>query len=216
MKITPNDIVQRAIDTTKEYFGDYFQKTCAQRIYNGKGSVFTGITNIQDMENALRAAKWVAAEHKDVAEGCKAFKTTDIPGGNFGLAEIESLPDDVVIMAQDPKGTGMISMVACGEANRPVDETWLIIGEEEGKEIVFTFHPGEPIPPSRTSVEQIHDGQILTKQEALALGFKTVKLQKDMPENFKNVCKMPESNNGEVREIVHIEGGDEKQNVLGE
>ena len=51
-----------------------------------------------------------------------------------------------------------------------------IIGNEEGHDVVFTFHPGEPVRPSLLEVSDCHNGTKLTKVEALNLGFDLAKV----------------------------------------
>lgn len=130
----------------------------------------------EEMEKALKAADWIEAEHPDVMPGCKAFKTTDIKGGHFGLLKIADLPEDAEITAFDPKGTGKVSMVVSGQSGPLVAETWLIIGDEEGHDVVFTFHPGEPVRPSVLDISDCPNGTKLTKAEALGLGFDFAKV----------------------------------------
>ena len=168
--------VNTIIDTTKKFFNEYFERTCAQRLADGAGSVFEGINSVKEMEEALRIADWSEATHPDVMSGCKAYKTTSIKGGHLGLVKIEDLPEDVKIIASDPKGTGKVSMTIQGELGPVAEETWLITGMEEGHEIVFTFHPGEPVRPSILEVKNCPDGTILSKEEAINLGFNFAKI----------------------------------------
>lgn len=171
-----NNIVISAIEATKKYLGEYFINTCRQRLAGGLGSIYEGINTPEEMEEALKAANWVEAEHPDVIPGCKAYKTTDIKGGHFGLLKIADLPEDTAIYACDPKGTGKVSMIVSGIQGPSVDETWLIIGDEEGHDVVFTFHPGEPVRPSVLEVSDCPNGTKLTKAEALSLGFDFAKV----------------------------------------
>ena len=172
-----NVTVNEAIDATKQYLGEYFTNTCKQRLAaGGAGSVYEGINTPEEMEKALREANWVEAKHPDVMPGCKAYKTTDIKGGHYGLIKIADLPDDAIIIASDPKGTGKVSMLVPDMIGPAVEETWLIVGDEEGHDVVFTFHPGEPVRPSILEVEDCPDGTRLTKVEALVFGFDLAKV----------------------------------------
>lgn len=171
-----NKAVNSAIDATKEYLGSYFENTCKQRLEGGLGSSYDGINSAEEMENALRSANWIVAEHPDVMPGCTAYTTKDIKSGHFGLLKIADLPDDATITASDPKGTGKVSMVVSGEKGPEVEDTWLITGDEDGHDVVFTFHPGEPVRPSLVEVENCPDGKQLTKEEAIALGFDLAKI----------------------------------------
>ena len=168
--------INTIIDTTKKFFGEYFERTCAQRLAGGAGSIFEDINSIEKMEKSLRTANWSEATHQDVMPGCKAYKTTSIKGGRLGLVKIEDLPENVRIIASDPKGTGKVSMTVHDKLGPIVEETWLITGIEEGHEIIFTFHPGEPVRPSILEVKNCPDGTILSKEEAINLGFNFAKI----------------------------------------
>lgn len=171
-----NATVQKAIDTTKKVLGKYFENTCRQRLAGGAGSIYEGINTPEEMEAALRAAIWLETDHPTVMKGCRAFMTRSIPGGRFGLVRIANLPEDAVLTASDPKGTGMVSMTIKGHKGPAVAETWLIIGEENGYDVVFTFHPGKPVKPSMVEVKNCPDGTKLTKAEAMGLGFDLAKV----------------------------------------
>lgn len=171
-----NATVIAAISTTKVFFKEYFERTCTQRLAGGAGSIFEDINTVEEMEEALRTADWSETMHPDVMPGCKAYKTTDIKGGRLGLVKIEDLPENVEIIASDPKGTGKVSMTVHGELGPAAEETWLITGDEEGHEIVFTFHPGEPVRPSILEVKDCPDGTVLSKEEAINLGFNLAKI----------------------------------------
>ena len=168
--------VEIALRNTRKTLKDYFENTCKQRLENGAGSVYDGIKTTAEMEDALFGAFWKKAEHPDVMPGCQAYVTKDIKGGHLGLLKIADLPDDVVITASDPKNTGKVSMTVSGEKGPATEETWLIIGKEEGTDVVFTFHPGEPVRPSVVEVKDCPDGTKLTKDQAIALGFDLAKI----------------------------------------
>ena len=176
MKNNANELVNAAIDETKKVLADYFVSTCKQRLAGGAGSVYEGIASVEEMEAALRSADWEQTEHPDVMPGCVAYRTQSISGGHYGLIRIADLPDDAVLTAADPKGTGTVSMTVVGTVGPETPETWLIVGNEDGHDVVFTFHPGEPVRPSLVTVEDLPDGSKLSKADALNLGFELAKL----------------------------------------
>lgn len=155
---------------------EYWEKTLAQRISTGTGSVYSSIENIEEMEIKLLNSSWTPADHPAVAPGCKAYVTKDIKGGCYGMVPVADQPNDAVFVIEDQKNTGKVSLVLQGAGRIPAEETWIIIGEEQGKEVVFTFHPGEPVPKATTSTEELPVGTKLTKAEALALGFNLAKV----------------------------------------
>ena len=168
--------VRSALANSQAYLSEYFENTCKQRLADGTGSVYDNIEEVDDMEEALYAAHWKKAEHPDVIPGCQAYKTKDIKGGHLGLLKIAELPDDATITASDPKGTGKVSMTVTGEKGSEVEETWLIVGDEDGHDVVYTFHPGEPVRPSIVEVKDCPDGTKLTKEQAIELGFDLAKI----------------------------------------
>jgi len=173
--LTRIDVVE-AILNIKEMMPEYWEKTLFQRIWNGTGSIFSAIYNIVDMEQALINANWKRAENPNVAPGCTAYVTKDIPGGQYGMVPVADQPDDTIFVIEDQKNTGKVSLVMQGAGRIHATETWLIIGEEQGKNVVFTFHPGEPVPRATTSTEELPVGTVLTKAEALAKGFNLAKV----------------------------------------
>ena len=171
-----NAVIVNAIVNTKNLVPGYFEKTCEQRLSTGTGSIFEDIHIISEMEQALISAEWVEAQHECVAPGCRAFKTTSIHSGFYGMVKVADQPDDTTFEIQDQKETGKVSLVVAGNHRIPAKETWIILGPEQGQEVVYTFHPGEPVPRATTSTEELPVGTKLTKAEALALGFNLAKV----------------------------------------
>ena len=184
-----NTRIHAAVKATKEVLGSYWDKTVEQRLGFG-GSCYPDYSK-EELEKAILNADWEEAPHPAVMSGCTAFKAT-VPGGIFGLYKIEDLPEGTELEARDPKGTGYISFAIDNwrmlMGNR-VDETWLILGPEQGREVVYTFHPGEPVQPSSLSVDDLdelregareefqRDGWLLvSREEALEHGFAYCKL----------------------------------------
>ena len=168
--------VVEAILNIKCMMPEYWQKTLFQRIWNGTGSIFSTMYNIVDMEQALVDAHWEVAENPNVAPGCTAYVTKDIPGGQYGMVPVANQSDDTIFIIEDQKNTGKVSLVMQGAGRIPAEETWIIVGPEQGKDVVYTFHPGEPVPRATTSTEELPVGTKLTKGEALALGFNLAKV----------------------------------------
>lgn len=171
-----NSVIVSAINNTRELVPGYFEQTCRQRLANGTGSIFEDIHSIEEMEAAIRNANWVPAEHELVKGEDRAFKTTDIKSGLYGMVKVADQPDDTMFEIQDQKNTGRVSLVMMGNHRIPAEETWIILGPEQGKEVVYTFHPGEPTAKATTSTEELPVGTKLTKAEALAKGFNLAKV----------------------------------------
>jgi len=166
--------IDKYIDNTKKTIGGYFESCCSQRLEGGAGSRFN-FNSVEELESALRNAEWAETTNDNVMPGCRAYKTTDI-GGQIGIVPINDLDDNVVLTASDPKGTGNVELTCSGQLGTVVNETWLIIGPENGVDVVYTFHPGAPIQPSTVSIDKLPAGSVVTKAEALALGFTYAKV----------------------------------------
>lgn len=164
------------IEATRRLAPNYFEGTCAQRLANGAGSCYEGVSSVEEMERLLLEATWEPIEHPAISEGCRGFMTRDIPGGRFGLAEIRKMPDDVVLTADDRKNTGKVSLTVSGQKGEHVEETYLILGPEQGEEVVFTFHPGPPVRESKVQTETLPHGTQISKAKALEMGFELAKI----------------------------------------
>jgi hypothetical protein len=75
------------------------------------------------------------------------------------------------------KGTGEWSCIVKGVPSDAVDYTVLILGPHEGKEVVYTIHPGKPTPdqpltvlPPEIAARAVDKVISLTIGEARALG----------------------------------------------
>lgn len=179
-----NQYVYGCIQRTKEMLPDYFVKTLTQRLSSGLGSI-TEADTVEEMEGDLMDADWDPWEDKYnvLAPGCKAFITYDIPG-KYGMINLDERDPNEECFFVDPKNTGMLSLAIATDDRTDVDYTILIIGPEEGKEIMYTFHPGAPIPPSTFKAGTAESGgsgyeagDKLTVADAMKLGFKRAKAE---------------------------------------
>ena len=181
MKNTATTAVIAAINTTKMVLKEYYVATLTQRcdLSAAAGSVINGIFSIDDMENLLLSAEWEEYVHPSIMEGCKGF-VAPIPG-KMGVVNIDALPDETELVLDDRKGTGKVTPTVGGVDRVPVDFTVLIVGPEkigeETVQIMYTFHPGAPINPSRVSVsEKYKNGTKITVKEAKGIGLLYAKI----------------------------------------
>lgn len=184
MEYDYNQYVWHAIQRTKEHDPEYFKKCIEQRLCNGKGSV-TDYVHAEDLERALLNVAWYKYDHPAVAPGCRAFKTGAIRGW-LGMAPLKELDPRRECTLLDVKGTGTLSLVLTDPIAYIhrwfVDYTVIIIGDDGYGACMFTFHPGDPVPPSTLASDGsnkfgLKDGDKITVGKALELGFVHAKLQ---------------------------------------
>jgi hypothetical protein len=163
--------IQTAFTATRRLAPGYFEKCLVQRT-SGSGSSYRNLTP-ETLEQALLGTSWEPFDHPDVMAGCHAFKAP-LPG-TFGLVDLSTLPVDSLVFLADPKDTGFVEAEVEGTKGGQVAFTVIILGTEQGEEIVFTFHPGDPIRPSRMQKDGLWDK--ITVGQALELGFKWAKVR---------------------------------------
>jgi hypothetical protein len=175
--------VRSAIDNTRQHHAEYWQKCLAMRAGmspEAQGSIYPYILP-EHLDRALNEARgWTPYPHESVMAGCEAFITfhADAPG-LLGIVPTRSLPSNTKIRMDDLKGTGFCEPVVVGVPTESVGFTVAILGKDEAdREIVFTFHPGNPIKPSRLSTFE-YGGKTLTVPEALDAGLNYVRLAKE-------------------------------------
>jgi hypothetical protein len=171
--------IAQAIDATRriEHPRDYWVNTLKQRVQGlgAAGSVVVGVENVDELEKALEVAVWEKYSHPAVMAGTEAFITKDIRG-QLGVIDLVDLPGDAVVRLDDRKNTGKVSAVVSGVWGQDVDFTVLILGLEQGEEVVFTFHPGDPVNPSKVQATPGLHGKTVTVKEALEMGLETAKI----------------------------------------
>lgn len=178
----------------------YLRRMADQRIDGptNAGSAYE-IESSEKLIDLLWNADWTKTTDNDVLnsllDGCVAYEC-NLPGKQQ-IIDIDTLPDDTVFYAIDPKGTGTIGIGAANVPKQNINKTYMIVGTEEinGKEcpMAFTFHPGKPVSPSELSMEdaksilgksEMQYGIILSKEEVKKLGFSMVKFMS--PEMIKD------------------------------
>lgn len=193
---TPTERVRAAFRALAEILPDYHRSLYASRAGRDShnepnpqaaGSIYPHITPQQLCAVLEIEATWEPFEHPCVGSGCVAFVSRELKGrrtgleGCVGLVEISTLPSDAEITLADPKGTGFVEACVRGVLGEAVKHTVVILGEEQGREgepgreIVFTFHPGDPIQPSRVSSQGMV-GRVVGPDAAVALGLTLAKI----------------------------------------
>ena len=181
-----NNITERvrdAIQRTKDLEPEYFNNTLAQRsglnVKGRRGSFYP--LEPAEIEKAIMEASWYKYDHTEISKGCRgAFAR--IPG-NLGVVELALLAPEtmLVAIAAHDREPGYCDLLLEGTTPlQSVTHTTLILGLDptHDRELMFTFHPGDPIKPSDiVSVKnEVKPGQVLTLKEAQALGFNYTKV----------------------------------------
>jgi hypothetical protein len=175
--MTASQTVQAAIEGMKALDATYWGKTLQQRLPGGAGSTVLGFDTSETLEAALLSANWeeYTPDPSSVMPGCQYFVTRDITGFE-GLIDVETLDPSTLVVLDDPKGTGKLSCLVSVEVPRAkADFTVLVVGEEDGRQVAFTFHPGAPVSPSIVEVTPGEHKGIVSPAEALKMGFKWAK-----------------------------------------
>jgi len=174
----PTTRVREALARTKALLPDYWSKCLAQRAHpdassQAAGSVYVGRTAVQ-VEEMLLGAAWEPYKHPSVMAGCSAFRAP-LPG-NMGLVALNKCPSSARVRLIDPKGTGTVEAALVAPLGPAVEHTVAILGDEEGQEVCFTFHPGDPVRPSTLSAKDYPAGTELSAGEAWSLGLEWAKV----------------------------------------
>lgn len=166
------DRIRQAVNNIKTMLPTYWEATVKSRTPgSSNGSVFS----FEDVEKVLfedRVGDWVPfPECPNLLPGCTAFKLCNIPG-HLGIINLEVLDGSVMLDVVDNKKTGKAKCLLVNGTKGPeTDYATLILGEDGGKEVVFTFHPGNPIRPDEIPVEKLKGRTKLSVSEAIKFGF---------------------------------------------
>lgn len=169
--------IASAVERTRRLIPGYFEKTLSQRAeLSGcaAGSIYEGIDEKQ-LEQMLLNAKWEEYSHEAVMSGCQAFKA--LMPGRLGIVDLRSLPVGTVVSLDDRKNTGKVSAIVQGVRGPEVDFTVIILGPEQDEEVVYTFHPGDPVRPSQVQATPGLHGRQVAIEEALGMGLSMAKIE---------------------------------------
>jgi hypothetical protein len=171
-----SEIVKNAITNSKEKMSDYWNNTLKQR--SMKSDMVAGSRydmSPEEIENSLLNANWLPYQHENVKEPAKAYKANI--SGYEGIIKLSTLPKDNKVVLDDRKNTGKVSVVVDGVLGKKVNFTVILVGPHEGNEVVWTFHPSDPIMPSVVDAGEGMNGREITVQEAIKMGFDYAKLK---------------------------------------
>ena len=84
-------------------------------------------------------------------------------------------------------------------------------------DVVFTFHPGEPVRPSEVETKDIPDGARLSKEQAKELGFDKVKyLSNEMLEQYRSKKTILETSKDETGKLNEKQMSKGREGDVGE
>jgi hypothetical protein len=171
-----SEIVKAAITNSKEKMSDYWGNTLKQR--SMKSDMVAGSRynmSPEQIENALLNADWTPYQHQNVNPPAKAYKANI--SGYEGIIKLDTVPKNKTVVLDDRKNTGKASVIVDGVLGKKVDFTVILIGPHEGNEVVWTFHPSDPIMPSVVDAGEGVNGKEITVDEAIKMGFEYAKLK---------------------------------------
>lgn len=163
--------IQQAVRNIKTMLPTYWDATVRSRTPgSSNGSVF----DFEDVERVLfedRIGDWEVYENcPNLLSGCTAYILRDVPG-HLGIVDLEGLDETTVLDVIDNKKTGMAKCIVSGALGPKTNMATLILGEDQGQEVAFTFHPGEPVKPDEIPVEKLGGRTSITVAEAVDFGF---------------------------------------------
>jgi len=135
------------------------------------------------LEALLESLDWEEYSHPAIKAPACGFKALLPEGleGVLGVVKLSELPEDTQIVLDDRKGTGKVSAVIKGsrlDAPR-CDYIVAILGPRPDLpdvEVVWTFHPGDPVRPSEVQADGL-GGSTVTVKEAVELGLEWAKIE---------------------------------------
>ena len=147
--------VWAAIEATVKTVPGYFEGHCAGRSATGDGSTCwrwgKACPDAGSVLDALLDVIWMKYDGcPNLMAGCRAFKAA-IPG-TIDLRQVSDLADDTPVVWVHTYQGYQYPTVA-GTEGEYVDYTTLIVGPEAGREVVYTFHPGDPIRPAQVPAD---------------------------------------------------------------
>ena len=143
----------------------------------GHGSVYALLP--KEIEAKVEQTTWQAYAHPAVTPPCIAA-VAKLPGF-LGIVPIVGLPADTKFTCIDHKNDGYCELLLEGESpRRAVNFTTIILGpDDDGADVVYTLHPGDPIVPSELhglEKGELRKGDIVTLAYALERGFTYAKM----------------------------------------
>lgn len=180
-KLTGSDRVRAAIEATRQHLRHHWKALLAQRAELSGEAVGSYVEGLRPevLERVLQESVWEEdpSVQSELLPGTTAYRTV-VLGGVVGVLPLDELPDGTELELRDGHSTGQVEPVAGGLPREVARSSnfWLILGQEEGREVVFTFHPGRPIQTPAVPADG-NVGRRIGVEEAQGMGFTYAKLE---------------------------------------
>lgn len=171
--------VRGAFKALQELLPAYYDKLLLSRagLINGSinpdaaGSIYPGFSP-ETLPTLIAQEEWQPYDHPDIAPGCFGFRAEhgDRAIGLMGVVDLWAYTYASITL-EDPKNTGFVEAYVRCTSRHIVTFTTAILGNEGGREVVFTFHPGDPISPSRVPAKD-NIGRKVTRDDCIAMGLR--------------------------------------------
>lgn len=180
---SPTAQVIEAIGNTPS---EYWATLLCQRAGRGVGAEACGShfprMSTSTLHSFLLQLVWEDYRHPAIAEPARGFVARSVPHvGVLGIMKLSDVPERAEMRWSDPKNTGTYELVLTVDDKRKlpeVEEIVMLLGPgDNGRPVVWTFHPGAPIRPSQLTAEQVKPHATASKSEAAQLGIEWVKLE---------------------------------------
>ncbi len=168
--------VRHAIRNLEEvdpgYFASVFKHRSAQDS-DTAGSVYD--MSPEDLKDAILAANWRPYSHASIKPPAVGFSTNDLLGreGMINLKDAidrGDLKPGSKIELVDPKNTGEPQPAVKAKKGDMTNLTVAMLGPHKGKEVIYTFHPGEP-----SDLVELDPSQEYTVNDLIEKGIHKVK-----------------------------------------
>ena len=168
--------VRKAIERTKEQVSEHWNTTLDNRTQGDSLGSFYNMTS-EELEDVLLKCNFSMYQHDSITSGCEGFITYDLLG-HTGLVELKQFSPNFLVKLENNKANFLSCVIQIDKLDElelsPKEPTVLIVGEHQGEDVVFTFHAGEPVTPSRI----LGEDKFTTVKEAISMGFDYAKVRR--------------------------------------
>ena len=181
-EVDPTQRVKMAFETLKDTDPTYYDNVFRQRSKQDNkaaGSVYDMSTS--ELKAKILSANWEEYYHPSINPPAVGFVSYDLEG-TLGILDLKKAASKKIISYNDkvsftdPKNTGFAYAIVSASRGDNTHVTVALLGPhpKNSKEVVWTFHPGEPITENKLPLDLV--GQTMTVQEAIEKGIQFAKV----------------------------------------